>query len=43
MEVCPLSRGMMLLAGAIPIQAITARHSLAPSSCTRWPITPALR
>ena len=40
MEVCPLSRGMMLSGypDAIPIPPITGWHSLAPSSCARSPI-----
>jgi len=40
MEVCPLSRGMMLSGNpdAIPIPPITGWHSLAPSSCARSPI-----
>lgn len=35
MEVCPLSRGVILPCGAMPIQSITAWHSLAPRSFTR--------
>lgn len=40
MEVCSLSRGMMLPAcpDAIPILPITGRRSLLPSSCARSPI-----
>jgi len=34
-EVCPLSRGVMLPCGAAPIRTITARHSLFPASLTR--------
>jgi hypothetical protein len=37
-EVGPLSRGVMLPTGATPIRAITARHSLPPSSSTRCPV-----
>ncbi len=36
-EVCPLSREVMLPGGATPILAITARHSLFPTSPTRTP------
>jgi len=38
MEVRLLSQGVLLPRGATPIRAITARPSLAPSSCTRRPI-----
>src|SRR5438093_348022 len=39
-EVCPLSRGVMLsLTDATPIRAITARRSLFPPSCTRRPVS----
>lgn len=37
-DVCPLSRGMILPEGAIPILPITGRHSLSPPSHTRRPI-----
>jgi len=39
MEVCPLSRGVMLLRGSTPIRPITGRLSLFPSSLTRNPIS----
>jgi hypothetical protein len=38
MEVCPLSRGMMLPLGSIPIRSVTERPSLFPSSFTHSPI-----
>jgi hypothetical protein len=38
MEVCPLSRGMILPSGATPIRLITRRLSLFPSSSARTPI-----
>ena len=38
MEVCPLSRGMMLPRGSTPIRLIIRQHSLAPSSFTCRPI-----
>ena len=38
MEVCPLSRGVMLPDGLTPIHSITERLSLSPSSFTRNPI-----
>jgi len=34
-EVCPLSRGMMLPCGAIPVRPITGWHSLFPHSVAR--------
>ena len=37
-EVCPLSRGVMLLRGATPISLIVKEHSLSPSSSIRSPI-----
>jgi len=37
-KVCPLSRGVMLPCGSIPIRPITGRHSLLPPSPTRTPI-----
>ena len=39
MEVCPLSRGVMLLASSTPIRPITGRSSLFPSSFTCNPIS----
>lgn len=39
MEVCPLSRGVMLPLGSTPIPAITAWLSLFPSSSTHSPIS----
>ena len=38
MEVCPLSRGVILPSGATPIRLITRRLSLFPSSFARTPI-----
>jgi hypothetical protein len=38
MEVCPLSRGVILPDSATPIRPITGRLSLSPSSFTRTPI-----
>jgi hypothetical protein len=38
MEVCPLSRGVILPGSATPIRPITGRLSLSPSSFTRTPI-----
>lgn len=38
-EVCPLSRGVILLSGATPISPITEEHSLSPSSSIRSPIS----
>jgi len=38
MEVCPLSCEVMLPCGATSIRSITERHSLSPSSFTRYPI-----
>jgi len=35
MEVCSLSRGVMLPCGSTPIRPITGRHSLFPHSFTR--------
>jgi hypothetical protein len=35
MEVCPLSRGVMLPTGSTPIQPVTGWRSLSPSSFTR--------
>jgi hypothetical protein len=38
MEVCPLSREVMLLGGSTPISSITEKRSLSPRSCTHTPI-----
>ncbi len=37
-EVCPLSRGMILPADSLPIRPMTGRPSLAPRSHTRSPL-----